>query len=320
MKKAGMRRGGGSRTCRTHTAPGRASIPPTFSPAFTLIELLVVIAIIAVLAAMLLPALSKAKENAYLIVCIGNEKSIAAAMQMYAGDSSDRIPPQHAMDAPYNAGPGDLDNAYVNDVLSGDTYNCWGDFLIWAGLLSSKVFACPADTGPMSLRAAEYGRSRMSYGVLYNLYCMHPVGWGGQTSYPADAGGGGHWPLGSGPPKPQVYGPTTGRDIMRPATSIMFLDTRGNPSSFLTTPGGNSDAGFWNWAAQGPVCHRGYSGNYAFFDGHVANITWGTMFGRAFNPALDLGYFSSVMDANLDLAGRRGGYDTTGFPMWAPWE
>ncbi len=122
-----------SRVVLTRCAPGTARGPGT--PGFTLIELLVTIAIVSLLAALLLPALTQAKEAARRNHCASNLRQVNLAIRLYADDWNDLLPVLPEPN-PYPNGVG----AYYKQLVKGYLG------LTGAPSPSEQVFICPSDS------------------------------------------------------------------------------------------------------------------------------------------------------------------------------
>ena len=207
---------------------------------FTLIELLVVIAIIAILAAILLPALANAKRQAEGIKCETNEKQLAMGWAMYGNDFKHFLPP-----APATTCTLWQPNNYYNNnngwcMGHMDLAPCWtdpiGSALIKASVMypyvnNAQVYRCPADrstataTTPYPFGTAGAPRVRS---VSMNVW----VGANGQGAISPGVGGG------DNPSEETAFASL--KDILKPAATICFLDENPctiNDAEWLNCPG-----------------------------------------------------------------------------------
>src|ERR1043166_60709 len=135
-----------AKAAASRTGASRKHVPK----GFTLIELLVVIAIIAILAAMLLPALAKAKDKAVRTQCQNNVKQIALAMHLYVNDWRAFLPEPNwsspwvrrglLYDASKGSVPDLLKAPYITDAVQ-----AYQTGLLWDYVRSMDVYRCPLD-------------------------------------------------------------------------------------------------------------------------------------------------------------------------------
>lgn len=126
--------------------------------AFTLIELILVICIIAILAAIMLPAIIPQHTGMQRIMCVNNQKQIGTAYRIWAGDNGDKLPSQTANTAT-NAGW-----AEFAKLTNAGPY-CWSNYCMMQDDLgqSPRVLVCPDDERKPANNFRDFGNTNISY-------------------------------------------------------------------------------------------------------------------------------------------------------------
>jgi prepilin-type N-terminal cleavage/methylation domain-containing protein/prepilin-type processing-associated H-X9-DG protein len=231
--------------------------------AFTLIELLVVIAIIAILAAMLLPALAKAKERAKTTQCLNNMKQLQLCYQMYLSDNSDHLPLNFVNNPPGNW---ILDHAQSDvtgkEIKTGVLYQYNTSLEIYRCPANTKIItATTFDPGPPLTHPGDIVPQVRTYSIEYSM--------GGNAASSVD----GPWTL----TRNLTFNSySKANQVLRPSDKLVFCEEAQatlDDGEFGLYPlvNGNVVVNIW-WNL--PASRHGNGCNWSFLDGHVEHYKW----------------------------------------------